>query len=156
TNFNPWIRLFGPNGALVGSAGSGNSGFVDPDLSVRATNTGTFVVVAARYTISGHGNYTLTLAKAPGQIFVAPLDEGGPLTNGWMHTGDLQAGDLDVYSFRAIAGDGYVQRMGSTNYNPWLRLYGPNSQLIGFAGTGNGGFSVAEISGRATNDGLFT
>jgi hypothetical protein len=151
TNFNPWIRLFGPNGALVGSAASGNGGFVDPDLSVKATNTGVFTVVAARDTISGSGNYTLTLAQSPGAIFVAPMDEGGPLTNGWMHTGGLQAGDVDVYSFPAIVGDGYVLRMGSTNYNPWLRLYGPDGQLIGFSGTGNGGFNVAEISGRATN-----
>jgi len=156
TNFNPWIRLFGPNGALVGSAASANGGFVDPDLSVKATNTGMFTVVAARETIASSGTYTLTLAHSPGAIFVAPMDEGGPLTNGWMHTGALQAGDLDVYSFQAVAGDSYVLRMGSTNYNPWLRLYGPDGQLIGFSGTGNGGFNVAEISGRATNAGMFT
>ena len=46
TNFNPWIRLYDPNGALVGAAGSGFGGFVDPDLMVTATNTGTFTVVA--------------------------------------------------------------------------------------------------------------
>jgi len=94
--------------------------------------------VAARYTISGHGNYTLSLAKSPGQIFVAPLDEGGPLTNGWKHTGVLEAGDLDVWSFAATAGDSIVLRMGATNFNPWIRLFGPNGALVGSATSFNG------------------
>src|SRR5205814_2329376 len=39
--FNPLIRLYGPNGALVGSAGSGASGFLNVDFATSATNSGT-------------------------------------------------------------------------------------------------------------------
>ena len=37
----------------------------------------------------GTGTYRLTMAHTPGPITVSPGDEGGPLTNGAMHTGEI-------------------------------------------------------------------
>ena len=156
TNYNPWIRLYGPDGVLAGEAFSGNGGFIDPDLEVRATNSGKYTVVAASYPRNGEGPYTLTLALSPEQIFVTPGDEGGPLTNGWKHTGELNLGDLDVWSFTANSGDGIVLRMGATNFNPSIRLYGPDGALMGTAASGNGGIVDVDLARQATNSGKFT
>src|SRR5204862_61587 len=40
-NFTPWIRLYGPNGALLGSGFGSLAG----EVTARATNSGTFLVV---------------------------------------------------------------------------------------------------------------
>jgi hypothetical protein len=154
--FNPWIRLYNPSGVLVGSGGNGASGYVDVDVAVQATNTGTYTVVTSSFIGDGTGNYFLTLAKAPGAISVSPGDEGGPLTNGWQHTGSLIGGDLDVWSFSANAGNSVVLRMGATNYNPWIRLYNPNGTLVGAAGNGVSGNHDVEVAIQATNTGAFT
>jgi hypothetical protein len=155
TNYNPWIRVYSPIGTLVGTAGNGVSGNVDIDLAIQATNTGMYTVVAASVTVNGTGNYLMTLAQAPGAIFVSPGDEGGPMTNGWQHTGSLSAGDLDVWSFAANAGDGVVLRMGATNYNPWIRVYSPAGTLVGTAGNGVVGNHDVDLSFQATNTGSF-
>jgi len=81
TNFNPWIRLYGPMAPCRG-VGQQQRWIVDPDLIVTATNTGTFTVVAGSLTVNPNGNYTLTLARTSGQIFVTPGHAGGFLTNG--------------------------------------------------------------------------
>jgi hypothetical protein len=154
--FNPWIRLYGPTGTLVGSAGSGANGALVMDLALAATNSGTFTVVSSSFTGNGTGSYLLNLAQSPGAIYVAPGDEGGPLTNGWKHTGVIDLGDLDVWSFNANAGDNIVLRMGSTNFNPWIRLYGPTGTLLGSAGSGAAGALMEEIAVQATNSGSFT
>ena len=38
---------------------------------------------------SGTGSYRLTLAKTGAAVVVSPDDEGGPMTNGAMHTGTI-------------------------------------------------------------------
>src|SRR5438067_1080284 len=155
-NYNPLIRLYGPNGALVGSVGNGTSGFLNVDLAVGATNSGSFTVVVSSVVGNSTGAYLLNLAKSPGAIFVAPGDEGGPMTNGWKHTGTIDLGDLDVWSFDANAGDSIVLRMGAANFNPLIRLYGPNGALVGSAGNGTSGFLNVDLAVGATNSGSFT
>jgi hypothetical protein len=154
--FNPWIRLYNPSGVLVGNVGSGASGVRDVDLVVPATNSGTFTVIASSFVGTGVGNYVLSLAKSPGAVLVSPGDEGGSMTNGWQHTGALEFGDLDVWTFDASNGDSIVLRMSATNYNPLIRLYGPNGVLLGSAGSGVSGNRDVDLSVRATNSGSFT
>src|SRR5204863_245879 len=138
--FNPLIRLYGPNGALVGSAGNGTSGFLNVDLAVSATNSRTFTAVASSVGGNSTGAYLLNLAKSPGPIFVEHSDDGGPMTNGWRHTGILYMTLFGSWSFDANAGDSIVLRMGAANFNPLIRLYGPNGALAGSAGSGASGF----------------
>src|SRR5439155_950791 len=101
------------------------------DLIESAANTGTFtVIVDDAVGTSATGTYRLTLAKSPGTVFVAPGDAGGPMTNGVMHTGTIDVGDLDVWTFGANSGDAIVVRLGenvdtSGSFTPWVRLYGP-------------------------------
>src|ERR1051325_2781554 len=153
-SFTPRIRLQNPSAVLIAAA----SGTVAAGVSITATNTGTFtVIVDDAVGTSATGTYRITLAKSPGPIFVAPGDEGGPLTNGLMHTGTIDVGDLDVWTFSANAGDSIQIRMGEmvngSTLNPALWLYGPNGALLDSYGVSS---AAAELSIRATNSGTFT
>src|SRR5205814_9864960 len=120
---------------------------------VRVTNTGTFTVQASTFSLVTNVGYVLTLARAPGTF--SSSDEGGSMLNGAVYTGSLQAGDLDMWSFDAQAGDGIVLRMGATNFNPYIRLFGPDGALVGSVGTGNGGFVDVDLMATATNSGTY-
>ena len=153
-SFTPRIRLQNPSAVLIASA----SGAVAANVSVTATNTGTFTVIVDDVVgTSATGNYRITLAKAPGAVFVAPSDEGGPLINGAMHTGTIDVGDLDVWTFSANSGDSIQIRMGETvsgsPLTPALWLYGPNGVLLDSYGASG---AASEVSFQATNSGTFT
>jgi trimeric autotransporter adhesin len=152
--FTPWLRLYGPDGALLGSAFAASA----VEVAIRATNSGTFLVVVANnpyYNDAGNGTYILTLVKTGSPVFVSAGDEGGPLTNGIANQGTLQIGDLDAWTFTANAGDAIIVRLGEINqtnsFAPWVRLYGPDGQLLG----SDFGASVGEVVTRATNNGSF-
>jgi len=154
--YNPWIRLFGPNGAFIAQAVDGSFGVRDVDLRIQATNSGTFTVAVGSSTQNGTGAYILTLAHVPETITVSPGDHGGAMTNAFQHTGSVDIGDLDVWSFSANAGDAIVLRMGSVGYNPWIRLFGPNGAFIAQAVDGSFGVRDVDLRIQATNSGTFT
>jgi hypothetical protein len=149
----PSLSLYGPNGALLDFFGSSTAA---SQVAVRATNSGTFTVVAGDQSagFAGSGAYRLNLAKTGDPIVISPGDEGGPLTNGWTHTGTIEVGDMDLWSFTANAGDSIQVRVGETGgtgLTPYLGLYGPTGALLdssAIAGT-------ADVSFRATNSGTF-
>src|SRR5439155_19306384 len=62
--FNPWLRVYGPDGALVGS---GNiAGDTAEEVAFRATNSGTFTVVVSDGNYGGYdgtGTYELHYLK---------------------------------------------------------------------------------------------
>jgi len=155
TNYNPWIRLYGPDGKSVAAVGSGVSGFQNVDLATTATNAGIYTVVVGNFTGNNTGSYILNLAQSPEPSFVAPGDEGGAMTNGWEHTGFLDLGDLDMWTINANAGDSLVVRMGATNYNPYIRIYGPTGKQVGIGGNGVSGFQNVEVALQATNAGTY-
>ena len=107
------------------------------------------------YNDAGSGTYILTLAKTGSAIVVSPGDEGGPMTNGVVHQGNLPVGDLDLWNFTANAGDSIVLKMGQTsdtnNFDPWIRLYGPDGALV----ASSTATAAAEVTIRATNSGTF-
>src|SRR4029077_17302601 len=111
-------------------------------------------------TFGGTGAYRLYFAQSPGTFIVPPGDEGGPLTNGGNYDGTIQLGDLDQWSFTANAGEQVVLRIGAltatNNFNPWLRVYGPNGVLVADSGINDGGTTAEEVTLTATNAGAFT
>jgi len=153
--FDPWVRLYGPDGALLGSSADVSSA----EVTFRATNSGTFLVVVENnpyYTDAASGTYLLTLAKTGDPILVSPGDEGGPMTNGVAHRGSLPLGDLDLWIFSASAGDSIVIKMGqitdtNNNFDPWIRLYGPDGRLL----DSEQAATAVEATFRATNSGTF-
>ncbi|MFN8580068.1 MAG: pre-peptidase C-terminal domain-containing protein [Gemmatimonadaceae bacterium] len=134
TNFNPWIRLVAPNGALVGNAWNTDAA----QIQINAPQAGTYTVIVstANFGNAGTGDYRLILAQSPGTVTVPVGDEGGPMTNGFTHTGTLTTGDLDQWTFTANVGDMIILSAGlvsGTNFNPWIRLLAPNGAIVGNA-----------------------
>lgn len=151
--FTPWVRLYGPNGKLLGAGFGGLAG----EVATTATNSGTFLAVIAdgNGALSGTGDYRLTLAKTGDPVVISAGDDGGPMTNGWMHTGLIVTGDLDLWTFNANSGDSLIVRVGeitgTNTFTPWLRLYGPNGKLLG----SSAGAVAGEAATTATNTGTF-
>jgi hypothetical protein len=151
--FTPWVRLYGPTGKFLGSGAGGLAG----EVSTTATNSGAFLVLVGdgNGAFSGSGDYRLTLAKTGDPVVISAGDDGGPMTNGWMHTGLVATGDLDLWTFNATTGDALIVRVGAINgtntFTPWVRLYGPNGKLLG---SGFGGVA-GEAATTATNTGTF-
>ena len=135
-DFRPWIRVWAPNGATLGSA-SGTDAAVLSDLI--APVTGTYLVLVASFDtgFDGTGTYRLTMTKTPGPITVAVADQGGPLINGALHTGEILQGDLDVWTFDATAGQRIGVHIGeitdSDDFRPWIRVWAPNGATLGSA-----------------------
>jgi hypothetical protein len=155
SEFYPWLRLVGPDGATLGNY----SGNTTAEIAVRAPLTGTYTVLVANNSSSSSatGNYTLTLAKTPGPYTVSPGDEGGPMTNGASHTGSIPTGDLDAWSFQATAKDNLVislSEVGGSNpeFYPWLRLVGPDGATLGNYSAN----TTAEITVQAPLTGTYT
>jgi hypothetical protein len=147
-DFRPWLRLFGPNGALLGS----DAGFLNATLYLNpAPLSGVYTVVVADSNIGREGSvvgdYLLHLVKTPGTAIVPAGDEGGPMTVGENHPGRIGApganpglhrGDLDVWTFTAAQNDAIVLTLGEVldseldpEFRPWIRLFGPNGDLLG-------------------------
>ena len=148
------MRLYGPDGALISSSADTSAA----EVTTRATNSGTFLVVIGNnpyYSDAGSGTYRVKLVKTGGAIVLAPGDEGGPMTNGYTHQGNLPIGDLNAWTFTANTGDDIVLKVGqitdTNNFDPWIRLYGSNGVLI----ASSSDTSAAEVTTRATNSGTF-
>lgn len=154
--YRPYFQIFGPRGALLGTAGGSGSSDVDAYISIRATNSGTFTVVAQSYYPNNNGPYTMHLVKAPGTIIAPSNDEGGPMTNGAMHAGQLTLGDMDAWTFTANAGENIWLRMGAPGFRPWLHLYGPGGVLVSSSAGSTSADNDASISVLTTNSGTFT
>jgi len=147
----PQLRLYGPDGVLLGSSSSGAAA----EVSARATNSGTFLVVAGDLTAgwTGTGNYRISLAKTGSAPVISQSDEGGPMVNGTTYLATIDTGDIDAWTFTANAGESIVVRMGetTTSLTPQLRLYGPDGMLLDSTFSG----AATEVSARATNSGTF-
>lgn len=131
-DFTPWIRLFGPTGALVQDNWDGTA--VQHWRAAPATGTYTLIVGTRDVGTDASGTYRLTLAKSPGAFTVPAGDDGGVMTNGANHTGTIPVGDLDLWSFTATQGDAIIIAMaetqGDADFTPWIRLYGPTGALV--------------------------
>jgi hypothetical protein len=158
STLTPSLRLYGPDGVLLDSITSG-SFVAAAEVTVRATNSGTFLVVASDYSSgwAGTGNYRISLAKTGSAPVISASDEGGPMVNGTTYLGTIDTGDVDAWTFTANAGESIVVRMGevtSSTLTHSLRLYGPDGVLLDSI-TSGAFVAAAEVSTRATNSGTF-
>lgn len=129
----PRLRLYGPGGGLLSESASATAA----EVATRATNNGTFTVVLANadsFAPGGSGGYRLTLAKTGTTVFVAPFDEGGPMTNGVAYVATNGIAGLDLWTFNACPGDGIVLQIteltGGSSFSPELILYAPDGTLL--------------------------
>lgn len=167
--FRPWIRLYGPNGALLEST----AGSLVASIDLTAPLSGAYTVVVADQPFgsaegAASGNYLLHLVKVPGTSVVPGGDEGGLLESGANHSGRIGAqgatptlhrGDLDVWTFDANLGNAILLRIGEVipgevdpGFRPWIRLFGPTGDQLG----SEAGSLVASISIVAPRTGTYT
>jgi hypothetical protein len=152
--FRPWIRLKSPTGQNLGS----EANILATQIEAVATVTGVYTVVVSSGDVglAGTGAYTLTLAKAPGVFTISEEDEGGPMTNGSNHTGSIHVGDLDMWSFFAVAGEALTVGIGEVGldspFRPWIRLKSPTGQNLG----SESGILAQQINATATVTGNYT
>ena len=151
TTFTPKIQLLSPTSVSLGSS----AGAAAAEVAVTATNTGTFTIIVSDNSGTLTGPYRLSLAKTGSTIVVSPGDQGGPMTNGVMHTGTILTGDLDVWTFNANSGDAIAVRAGeitdTNTFYPWVRLYSPGGTLL----STSYGTAAAEVSTTAASSGTF-
>jgi len=132
-DFRPWIRIWAPNGVVVGDT----SGTDAAALDVAAPVTGTYLVLVASFDsgFDGTGTYRLTMTHTPGPITISPGDEGGPVTLGAIQSGAIVQGDLDVWTVTATAGQRITVQISQTSetddFRPWIRLWAPNGAVLG-------------------------
>ena len=154
TAFSPWIRLRSPTGQNLGSESA--SWRSRSKRSRPSPALYTVIVASGDAGLDGAGAYTLTLAKSPGPITISGGDDGGALTNGDNHTGIIHVGDLDMWSFQAVAGEALTVGIGETGPNsafvPWIRLRSPTGQNLG----SQSGVMAAQINVTATVTGTYT
>lgn len=107
-------------------------------MAVTAAAGGTYTAVVDNIGAgSATASYRISLARTGSPVSVSPGDEGGPLTDGALHTGVIDVGDLDFWTVDATAGEALVVRVGETTagstLTPHLRLYNPAGTLTGFS-----------------------
>lgn len=129
----PRLRLYGPGSVLL----SENMSPTAAEVTVHATNSGTFTVVIANadsVVPGGNGGYRLTLAKTGTAVFVAAFDEGGPMTNSAVYVATNGIAGLDLWTFNACPGDGLslqiTELTGGSSFSPELILYAPDGTLL--------------------------
>jgi hypothetical protein len=99
--------------------------------------TGTYLILVASADdgVDGEGTYRLTMARTgPEPITVSAGDQGGPLTNGGLHIGEILQGDVDAWTFTANAGDLISVHIGqiaeTDDFQPWIRLWSPTGTSL--------------------------
>ncbi len=121
-------------GAILASTSGVAAAAID---GVVAPVTGTYLVLVATYDSGndGTGTYRLTMTHTPGPITVSGGDQGGPLTNGAVHNGEIVQGDLDVWTITVPVGNKItvnISEITDTNdFRPWIRLWAPNGANLG-------------------------
>jgi hypothetical protein len=154
----PWLRLRRSDGTEVGNEVNGWVAQVD----VTADQAGTYTVVVGSNSrqggspLDGTGEYTLILAQTPKPFVVSAGDEGGPMVNGANHTGTIQRGDLDLWTFEAAVGDSIALSLGKVGTEsdlwPWVRLRRPDGTEVGNDVNG----WVAQVDVTADQAGTYT
>jgi len=155
-NFKLWLRIYDSSGVMIANNGSANSGKVT-EIALTMTNSGAFTVLVGDSSFANlddTGDYRLYLAQFPGAFVIS--DDGGSLTNGVQHTGTINLGDLDLWSFRVCRASFVTltcdKLTGDLNFKPHLRLYGADGALAATAQDA----TLAAIIFQPTNSGSFT
>ncbi len=154
--FRPRIRLFDPEGNETNDS----NGLLAEEVVRRATLPGTYTVLVSDWNEANAGPYTLRLSKTPGEFVVPDGDEGGPITNGENHTGVIDSGDLDIWTFTAALDDNIAISVAEivpdgqpeAAFRPRIRLFDPE----GTETNDSNGLLAEEIVRRATLPGTYT
>ncbi|MCC6233916.1 MAG: hypothetical protein IT580_14825 [Verrucomicrobiales bacterium] len=130
--FSPWIRLRGPDGQQLGSGFGVRAGVVE----VEAPLSGTYTVIVADGSNGrdAQGAYQLTLGLVPERYRTTPGDEGGVVPIEGSSTGNLELGDVDLWTIGADAGQRIQiqvrETVSGSALTPWFKLYGTDGTML--------------------------
>jgi len=122
TTFDPYIRLFGPDGSFIAEAAASGPGTAT--ISCRLETAGTYRVLAMDYGGEETGAYALVLSG------------GSAATHYSISFGQTISGSIttpahqDVYTFEVQAGDMVLVRMGTEEREGYIRNSNPDGWLI--------------------------
>src|SRR6201999_2781489 len=104
----------------------------------------------------GTGHYVVRLAE--NAAFVVPGgDQGGAMTNGENHAGDLPPGDLDMWSFQANQGDTFLMSVVDADNDPnvdfrvEMRVFDPDGVYV----SENAGPIASQLQVQAAKTGTY-
>ena len=131
TSTVPFLRIYGPDGAVVAS----ESDFDAVDLDFIAPSGGTYYALVREANSDAAMDYRIGLAVFPGPQADDPFDnDGGVIVSGQRVEGRVDRGDLDIYTFTADPGDNVVAALtdldSTTSTVPFLRIYGPDGAVV--------------------------
>jgi hypothetical protein len=152
TFLDPYARLYGPDGSLLYTGYNENGPGVAGFHSGALPTTGTYKVAVGDY-----GNGTETGSYG---IFVQRMNNPSmarQITFGEIVTASIDViGELDTYSFDAIAGDVVLVRVSTTSiyFDPFVNYYDPDgNRLQNWIHTGPG--TVEFTTGSIPKDGTY-
>ena len=150
-DFNPYIALISPTGVVLDY----DWGYKGSEVSVNASETGSYSLVVRDNSSSNPGEYTLSLAVSGGGLTISSGDEGGDILKGETKSGTIAYGDLDPWTFTANAGDYIAATVGdknNTDFNPYIALISPTGVVLDY----DWGYKGSEVSAKATETGTYT
>ncbi|QDU69321.1 hypothetical protein [Engelhardtia mirabilis] len=143
----PLATIYDPFGDYVGQASAATVAAFNSVAQYSGTYT--LVVTDISSGLDASGAYQVQYARMPG------ANEGGSLIDGVVVNDNIALGDLDSYTFNAVAGESSTITVTDTTTSdlfPIVYLYGPLGQFITSASNAN----VASLAFTVAQDGLHT
>lgn len=129
-NLNPRVRLYSPDRLKLFDTASDTS----VKLDFVADDGGEYLLVVTDQ-FAGSGDYRVHFLQVPGAWTVPPGDHGGELSVDFPSTGNINAGDIDPWTFEVAAGQSVelsvvdVQN-SSVFLNPLVHVYDPDRNRL--------------------------
>jgi hypothetical protein len=125
SGLDPYFRLYAPNGSMVASKAA-----YSPDDAEMDTNplpaSGTYVLLAEDYGFNDTGEYRIFVQRRNNPHKNTPIGFGENFS-----AAIDGAGEVDTYTFNALAGDNlYVVMSTTSGLDPYFRVYAPDGSLI--------------------------
>ena len=122
--FDTYVELFGPSGALVAANDDGGDG-MDSTIRDHALDaSGDYTVVARGYDDAAEGRYSLLLSRGVVDDRVLTLTIGTP-ESAW-----LTPSGEDQWTFRGRADTAVTVELTSEEFDTYVELFGPSGALV--------------------------
>ena len=147
SEFDTYLEILNPRGEVVGTNDDFEGGTSVSQLEVLADMSGRYEVRATAYS-SGSGAYSLEYAVHEW------VSEEGRLSSGDVLDGNGKY--VDSFEVYLSSGQRVIARMTSDDFDTYLRLLGPNSDVVEFNDDFEGSTSESAIEHTASTSGSYT
>ncbi len=141
----PELEIISPTNQSLSVTNGNNVGHVS--LLIESTGVHQLLVRDSSFNNQSTGDYAVHFAGTES------VDELGELTSGGVAVGDITIGDIDSYTFDAVAGEHIIIQaadLDTSFFIPRLLLYGPSGEFLAESALSN----VSQITGLITASGI--